>query len=225
MGLILYCVGTPAPLGSEVADSELTTGIDVDVLDLDLLLTASAIAGQGLDLGDIGAAQLGQRVGFASGSASPTAAASTNHPYAQQSLTGGMEFGVDRQVDAGTLVGALVGSSVTNLSIDALGSSVRASGVHAGLYDIASTRKFDIPEQSGSAVAAYTAGQAQVFGELAYQFLDGPSAAEAYLGLSHAHLSSTSFAETGSPLALSGRAGDGGRLWRRSDCGPKRKST
>ncbi len=158
-----------------------------------------------------------------------TAAASPNHPYAQQSLTGGVEFGVDRQVDAGTLVGAVVGSSVTNLSIDTLGSSVRASGVHAGiygaveagppalrggavagLYDMASTRKFDIPGQSGSAVAAYTAGQAQVFGELAYQFLDGPSAAEAYLGLSHAHLSSTSFAETGSPLALSGRAGNGG---------------
>lgn len=152
----------------------------------------------------------------------------SEHPYELRALTGGMLFGVDTRLDAMASVGAIAGASTTSLDMPALGSKMTASGVHAGiygalegsslalrggalagLYDISSTRTFDIPGQFGTSSAAYTAAQAQVFGELAYQFIAGPTSAEAYLGLAHAYLAPTSFTETGSALSLAGNAPSG----------------
>lgn len=153
---------------------------------------------------------------------------SPSHPHEQHALTGGLLFGVDTKLDAVTSVGAIAGVSATSFDVPALGSKLTANGVHAGvygalegnslamrggaltgLYDISSKRTFDIPGQFSASSAAYTATQAQVFGELALKFLDGPSSAEAYLGLSHVHLASTDFAETGSSLSLDGSASSG----------------
>ena len=153
---------------------------------------------------------------------------SPNHPYEQRSVTGGMLFGVDTRLDATTSFGALAGGSKSSFDVDTLGSRLTANGVHAGiygawegqtfalrggalasLYDISSTRTFDIPGQISTNSSGYTALQGQAFAELAVNLIEGETAAEAYMGLSHAYLAGTNFSETGSSLSLNGSASGG----------------
>lgn len=155
-------------------------------------------------------------------------APSPNHPYEQQAVTGGMVFGVDTRLDAVTSVGAVAGASLSRFDVQALGAKLTANGVHAGvygavedarfalrggalagLYDISSSRTFDIAGRGSTNSSAYTAAQGQAFGEFAFKFLDGETAAEAYAGLSHAYLGPTNFSETGSALSLNGTATGG----------------
>jgi len=84
------------------------------------------------------------------------------------------------------------------------------SGFAYTWHDISTSRGVVFPGFAETLSANYSAGTAQAFGELAYQFKAGQSAFEPFANLAYVNLSTDGFTEQGGAAALTGQSGDAG---------------
>lgn len=136
--------------------------------------------------------------------------------------SGGFFAGLDGEVVDSVRLGLVGGYSHSSLDVDARASSAELDGYHIGLYgggafdsltlrlgaayswyDIDTRRQVDIPGFSDRLDADYTAGVAQLFGELGYRFDFGGLAAEPFARAAYVHLRTDGFEEAGGAAALS----------------------
>lgn len=136
--------------------------------------------------------------------------------------SGGLFAGLDGEVVDDLRLGIIGGYSHTTLDADERASSGEFDGYHIGLYggtafdhlnlrlgaayswyDIDTRRRVDIPGFSDKLDADYSAGAAQVFGELGYRFDLGGLAAEPFARAAYVHLHTEGFDEEGGAAALS----------------------
>ncbi len=138
---------------------------------------------------------------------------------------GGVITGADIKLDDWRL-GAALGYSQSNASVDTLASSSSVDsfllalygGTHAGplglrfgatyaFNQIDAERTIAYPGYAEQAQADYNGGTAQVFAELSYGFALQKLALEPYAGLAYVHTNSDGFTETGASAALTGSSG------------------
>jgi outer membrane autotransporter protein len=136
--------------------------------------------------------------------------------------SGGFFAGLDGEVADSLRLGLVGGYSHTSLDADERASSGDFDGYHIGLYggtafdslnlrlgtayswyDIDTRRRVDIAGFSDKLDADYSAGAAQVFGELGYRFDLGGLAAEPFARAAYVHLHTQGFDEEGGAAALS----------------------
>lgn len=136
--------------------------------------------------------------------------------------SGGFFAGLDGEVADNLRLGLMGGYSHTALDVDERASSGEFDGYHLGLYggtafdslnlrlgaayswyDIDTRRRVDIPGFDDKLDADYSAGAAQVFGELGYRFDLGGLAAEPFARAAYVHLHTEGFDEEGGAAALS----------------------
>jgi outer membrane autotransporter protein len=135
---------------------------------------------------------------------------------------GGFFAGLDGEVADKLRLGLMGGYSHTSLDVDERASSGEFDGYHIGLYggtafdslnlrlgaayswyDIDTRRRVDIPGFDDKLDADYSAGAAQVFGELGYRVDLGGLAAEPFARAAYVHLHTGGFDEKGGAAALS----------------------
>ncbi|MFG1392928.1 autotransporter family protein [Xanthobacter agilis] len=133
---------------------------------------------------------------------------------------GGMLFGLDAEI-AGWRVGAVGGISQSSFSASARGSSGTMDNYDIGLYagtqagplgvtfgaaygwhDVSADRTIAFPGYWGTASGDYSAGTAQVFGEVSAALPVAAVQFEPFAGLAYVHVEGVSFGETGTAAAL-----------------------
>ncbi|MET3353696.1 UNVERIFIED_ORG: outer membrane autotransporter protein [Xanthobacter viscosus] len=136
------------------------------------------------------------------------------------SSTGGLLVGADAPV-GDWRVGVLAGYSGTSFSVDDRASSGSSDNYHVGLYggsawgalslrtgaaytwqDVSSTRTVAFPGLFDQLSGDYTAGTAQVFGELGWRINAAGVAFEPFANLAYVNLDTQGFTETGGIAAL-----------------------
>jgi outer membrane autotransporter protein len=143
--------------------------------------------------------------------------------------TGGMIVGADIAVFDTLRFGALAGYSRTSFEVKDRLSSGDSDNYHLGLYgggqwgafglrtgasyswhEIETARSIAFAGFGDSLKGSYTAGTAQVFGELGYRIDLGRVALEPFAGLAYVNLQADGFTERGGGAALRGQGSDTG---------------
>jgi subtilase-type serine protease len=143
--------------------------------------------------------------------------------------TGGMIVGADIAVFDTLRFGALAGYSRTSFEVKDRLSSGDSDNYHFGLYgggqwgpwglrtgasyswhDIETARSVAFAGFGDSLKSSYSAGTAQVFGELGYRIDLGRAALEPFAGLAYVNLRADGFTERGGAAALRGQGSDTG---------------
>lgn len=143
----------------------------------------------------------------------------TSNTSAADSSIGGILSGADVAV-GGWRVGAALGYSQSDTSVDDLNASSTVNSLLLGLYagtnlgqvklrlgatyafnDISADRTIAFPGFAETADADYNGGTTQVFGEVGYGFTWNTLALEPYAGLAWVHLNTDNFTETGASSA------------------------
>ncbi|MEZ2409005.1 autotransporter domain-containing protein, partial [Bosea sp. RCC_152_1] len=141
--------------------------------------------------------------------------------------TGGFLIGADAAVFDTLRVGVVAGYSRSEFDVKGRRSSGESDNYHLGLYgggqwgalglrtgasytwhDVSTSRTIAVAGFGNSLRADYTAGTAQVFGELGYRVDLGRVALEPFAGLAYVNLHTDGFSEAGGAAALSGRRDD-----------------
>lgn len=136
--------------------------------------------------------------------------------------TGGVLVGYDHTFGQDWLIGAAAGYSRTSFSLDDRASSGDSNNYHLLAYaggkvsdvnvrlgasytwnEVDTTRHVSIPGFFETEKADYSAGTAQVFGELGYDVaVSAATTIEPFAGLAYVHLSTDGYNETGGSAAL-----------------------
>lgn len=138
--------------------------------------------------------------------------------------TGGLVVGADAAAFDSLRFGAFAGYSRTRFEVRDRISSGDSDNYHLGLYgggqwgalglraggsyswhEVETTRTAAFQGFSNALKTDYSAGTAQVFGELGYRVDLGQVAIEPFAGLAYVNLRSDAFGEWGGPAALAGR--------------------
>ncbi|HEV7285569.1 MAG TPA: autotransporter domain-containing protein, partial [Kaistia sp.] len=136
--------------------------------------------------------------------------------------TGGVLVGYDHSFGQDWLIGAAAGYSRTSFDLDDRASSGDSNNYHLLAYaggkvsdvnvrlgasyswnEVDTTRHVSIPGFFETETADYSAGTAQVFGELGYDVaVSAATTIEPFAGLAYVHLSTDGYGETGGSAAL-----------------------
>ncbi|AOO84495.1 hypothetical protein BHK69_15195 [Bosea vaviloviae] len=141
--------------------------------------------------------------------------------------TGGFLLGADAALFDTLRLGVIAGYSRSSFDVNARRSSGESDNYHLGLYaggqwgalglrtgasytwhEIATRRTVAFSGFGDSLRSDYTAGTAQLFGELGYRIDLGRVAFEPFAGLAYVNLHTDGFTETGGAAALSARGDD-----------------
>ncbi|WP_312364251.1 autotransporter domain-containing protein [Ensifer sp.] len=138
--------------------------------------------------------------------------------------TGGFVAGIDGMASDEWRLGFLAGYSHSNIEVDDLKSSTSSDNYHLGIYggrawealsfrsglaytwsEIDSRRVVASPALTDSLTGDYSAGTAQLFGELGYGMAAGNIAFEPFASLAFVNVDTSDFSEKGGAAALSVR--------------------
>jgi outer membrane autotransporter protein len=141
--------------------------------------------------------------------------------------TGGFLLGADAAVFDTLRLGVIAGYSRSTFDVNARRASGESDNYHLGLYaggqwgvlgfrtgasytwhEIETRRTVAFSGFGDSLKSDYTAGTAQLFGELGYRIDLGRVAFEPFAGLAYVNLHTDGFSETGGAAALSARSDD-----------------
>jgi fibronectin-binding autotransporter adhesin len=149
---------------------------------------------------------------------------SNGNAGAMDDSTSGILVGVDTAVSENWRVGVMTGYSHSDIDVDSRKSSGSSDNYHLGVYggaqwgalglrtgvaytwqDISTSRSVNVGGFSDHPSGDYSAGLAQVFGDLGYRIDAGRFSYEPFVNVAHVHLDTDSFTEQGGAAALHSR--------------------